>query len=114
MSLKALKAEIQRVAENIRGGQLDAGPTVIVVDVVNASSEGSSQIVPAGYTCHIKGKRHFFPGTSDEAVAAARTLIDLEPRVRGAVRPVPVLMACLEAPTNEPTADSSGSNEATV
>lgn len=101
MSLKALKAEIQRVAEDIREGQVSAGPTIIVVDVVNASEEGPSQIIPAGYTCNIKGKRQFFPGTSDEAVTAVRALIDLEPRVRGVVRPVPVLMACLEAPTND-------------
>lgn len=101
MSLKALKAEIQRVAEDIREGQIDAGPTIIVVDVVNASEEGPSQIIPAGYTCNIKGKRQFFPGTSDQAAAAVRALIDLEPRVRGVVRPVPVLMACLEAPAND-------------
>lgn len=108
MSLKALKAEIQRVAADIREGQVDAGPTIIVVDVVNASEEGPSQTVPAGYTCNIMGKRQFFPGTSDEAVAAVRTLMDLEPRVRGAVRPVPVLMACLEAPTDEHITDTSG------
>lgn len=81
--------------------QLNAGPTIIVVNVVNASEEGPSQIIPAGYTCNIKGKRQFFPGTSDEAVTAVRALIDQEPRVRGVVRPVPVLIACLEAPANE-------------
>ena len=111
MSLKALKAEIQRVAENIREGQIDAAPTIIVVDVVNASAEGPSQIVPAGYTCSIKGKRQFFPGTSEEAASAVRALIDLEPRVRGVVRPVPVLMACLQAPTDEPTTGSSRAEE---
>lgn len=75
-------------------------PTMIVIDVVNASEEGPHEVVPAGYTCDIKGTRHYFPGSAEQAGAAVRALMNLEPKTPGKVRPVPVLMACLEAPTD--------------
>lgn len=75
-------------------------PTMIVIDVVNASEEGPHEIVPAGYTCDIKGKRHYFPGTSEQAGEAVRALMSLEPKTPGKMRPIPVLMACLEAPAD--------------
>lgn len=77
-----------------------SGPTMIVIDVVNASEEGPHEIVPAGYTCDMKGKRHYFPGTSEQAGEAVRALMSLEPKIPGKVRPIPVLMACLEAPAD--------------
>lgn len=75
-------------------------PSMIVIDVVNASEEGPHEIVPAGYTCDIKGKRHYFPGTSEQAGEAVRALMSLEPKTPGKMRPIPVLMACLEAPAD--------------
>ena len=78
-----------------------SSPTMIVIDVVNASAEGPHEVVPTGYNCEIQGKRHYFPGTSEQAGAAVRALMSLEPKTPGKVRPIPVLMACLEAPTNE-------------
>lgn len=77
-----------------------SGPTMIVIDVVNASEEGPHEIVPAGYTCDIQGKRHYFPGTSEQAGEAVRALMSQEPKTPGKVRPIPVLMACLEAPAD--------------
>ena len=98
--LKSLRAEIQRTRDEILGSQLGAGPTMIVIDVVNASEEGPHEIVPAGYTCNIQGKRQYFPGSAEQAGAAVRALMSLEPKTPGKVRPVPVLMACLEAPVD--------------
>jgi len=105
----AIKSRLDELERQLADRTSD--PTMIVIDVVNASAEGPQEIVPAGYTCNIKGKRQFFPGSSDEAVAAVRELIDLEPRVRGVARPVPVLMACLEAPTDEPMISASCAEE---
>ena len=75
-------------------------PAMIVIDVVNASEEGPHEIVPAGYTCSIRGKPQYFPGSAEQAGAAVRALMSLEPKTPGKVRPVPVLMACLEAPVD--------------
>jgi hypothetical protein len=75
--------------------------SMIIIDVVDASENGPQMAPPAGYNFDYKGARHFLPGTSERAVAAANELIDQVPRVRGVVRPVPVLIACLEAPTND-------------
>ncbi|WP_397450862.1 hypothetical protein [Pseudomonas sp. NA-150] len=105
---KTIKARLEDL-ENQLSSRLET-PMMIVVDVVNASGEGPEMAPPSGYTCDIKGRRHYFPGTSDQAVAAARALIDLEPRARGMARPVPVLMACLIAPTDDTTTDASGAN----
>lgn len=77
-----------------------SGPTMIVIGVMNASEEGPHEIVPTGYTCSINGKQHYFPGTSEQAGIEARALMSLEPKTPGKVRPIPVLMACLEAPAD--------------
>lgn len=85
-------------------------PTMIVIDVVNASEEGPHEVVPVGYTCQIKGKRHYFPGGSEQAGAAVRALMSLEPKTPGKVRPIPVLMACLETPVDPTGAELRSSS----
>ncbi len=93
-----IKARLEDLEQQL-SSRTDA-VSMIIIDVVNASEDGPEMAPPAGYSFDHKGTRHFLPGTSEQAVAAANELIDQEPRVRGVVRPVPVLIACLEAPTN--------------
>jgi hypothetical protein len=78
-------------------------PTMIIINVVNASLEGPLEIVPAGYTCDIKGRRVFFPGNAEQAGMAVRAHLALEPKTPGKVRPVPVLVAYIYEPTIEGT-----------
>jgi hypothetical protein len=93
-----IKARLEDLEQQL-SSRTDA-VSMIIIDVVNASEDGPEMAPPAGYNFDYKGTRHFLPGTSEQAVAAANALIDQEPLVRGIVRPVPVLIACLEAPTN--------------
>lgn len=93
-----IKARLEELEAQLTS-RTDA-PAMIVIDVVNASEEGPHEIVPTGYTCNIGGKRQYFPGTSEQAGEAVRALMSLEPKTPGKVRPIPVLMACLEAPAD--------------
>lgn len=95
---KTIKSRLDGLEQQLNNQK--SGPTMIVIDVVNASEEGPHEVVPAGYTCEIKGKRHYFPGDSEQAGTAVRALMAQEPREPGKVRRVPILIACLEAPAD--------------
>lgn len=104
-----LKARLEDLEQQL--ASRTEGPTMIIVDIVSTSAEGPEMVKPAGYTCSMRGKRHFFPGTADEAAAAARLMIAAEPRVRGVANPVPVLMACLDVPIDEAVTDCDSNTE---
>lgn len=102
MSLKALRAEIQRTADHIRSVTSDR-VSLIMIDVVDASKDGSKKSLPCtGYTCDFslagRYRRLYFPGQDPEAVANA--LFDYVHRIErtGNVRPTPVLMAAAAPP----------------
>lgn len=102
MSLKTLRAEIQRTADQIRSETADR-VGMILIDVVDASEDGSWEPIPfTGYTCDFslvgQRRRLYFPGQDPEAVANA--LFDYAHRIEGTgkVRPVPVLMPAEEPP----------------
>lgn len=102
MSLKTLRAEIQRTADHIRSTTCDR-VSLIMIDVVDASKDGGGKSLPCtGYTCDFslagRYRRLYFPGQDPEAVANA--LFDYVHRIErvGNVRPVPVLMATASPP----------------
>lgn len=101
MSLKALRAEIRRTAEQIRSDTVDR-VGLILIDVVDASEDGGIPVPRVGYCCDytLAGRRRrlFFPGQDPEPVANA--LFDHVHRIEraGEVRPVPVLMPAQAAP----------------
>ena len=102
MTLKTLRAEIQRTADQIRSETTDR-VGMILIDVVDASEEGRGQPLPCtGYTCDFslagQRRRLYFPGLEPEAVASA--LFEYVHRIEraGNVRPVPVLMATATPP----------------
>lgn len=78
MSLKALKADIQRATAEARE-RFDRTLAVILVGVVSAR-RGDTQLSCAGWMCQymIAGsiRRLFFIGTSSAAERTARSLID--------------------------------------
>jgi hypothetical protein len=96
MSRRNLIAQLKREVDQVRAQGADR-VSLIVINVVNASEDGPHEIVPAGYSCKIGGKVHYFPGNSDQAGAAALALM---PRTPGKVQAVPILIACLETPTD--------------
>lgn len=110
MSLKTLRTEIQRTADQLRSETTDR-VSLILIDVIDASEEGEGSIPCVGYTCDFalagKPRRLFFKGPNPESVANA--LFDHVYRIEraGRIRPVPVLMAAQAAPgdamTIEPT-----------
>lgn len=111
MSLKTLRTEIQRTADQLRSETVDR-VSMILIDVVDASEEGGGESLPCvGYTCDFslagKPRRLFFKGPDPEPVANA--LFDHVHRIErtGRIRPVPVLMASPATPddalTIEPT-----------
>lgn len=102
MSLKTLRAEIQRTADHIRSTTCDR-VSLIMIDVVDASKGGGRKSLPcAGYTCDFslagRYRRLYFPGQDPEPLANA--LFDYVHRIErvGNVRPVPVLMATATPP----------------
>lgn len=102
MSLKTLRAEIQRTADEIRSETTDR-VSLIMIDVIDASKAGGGELLPcAGYTCDFslagQRRRLYFPGQDPEAVASA--FFDYVHRIEcaGNVRPVPVLMATATPP----------------
>ena len=98
MTLKTLRAEIQRTADQIRSETTDR-VNLIMVDMVG---EGSQSLPCTGYTCDFslagQRRRLYFPGQEPEAVASA--LFEYVHRIEraGNVRPVPVLMATATPP----------------
>lgn len=71
MSLKTLRAEIQRTADQIRSETADR-VGMILIDVVDASEDGSWEPIPfTGYTCDFslvgQRRRLYFPGQDPEA-----------------------------------------------
>lgn len=102
MSLKTLRAEIQRTADQIRCEAIDR-VNLILIEVVDASGEGRGQPLPCtGYTCDFslagRRRRLYFPGQDPEPLANA--LFDYVHRIEraGNVRPVPVLVAAVAPP----------------
>ncbi|UVO17106.1 hypothetical protein [Stutzerimonas stutzeri] len=101
MSLKTLRTEIQRTADQLRSETTDR-VSLILIDVVDASEEGEEPIRCVGYTCDFtlagKPRRLFFKGPDPEPVANA--LFDHVYRIErsGGIRPVPVLMASTATP----------------
>ena len=101
MSLKTIRAEIQRTAEQLRSDTVDR-VSLILIDVMDASEEGAEAIPRIGYCCDytLAGERRrlFFPGQDPDQVANA--LFDHVHRIEraGAIRPIPVLMPVQTAP----------------
>lgn len=95
MSRRNLIAQLKREVEQVRAQGTDR-VSLIVIEVADCSDRGES-LPCVGYTCTIAGKKHYFPGDSDQAGAAALALM---PRTPGKVQPIPILIACLEAPAD--------------
>lgn len=108
MSLKTLRTEIQRTADQLRSETTDR-VSLILIDVADASEGGEEAIPCAGYTCDFalagKPRRLFFPGQDIETLA--NTLFDHVHRIErsGRIRPVPVLMASPTTPDDALTID---------
>lgn len=98
MSRRNLIAQLKREVDQVRA-QVAERVSLIVIEVADCSERGES-LPCVGYTCTIAGKKHYFPGDSDQAGAAALAMMELEPRTPGKIRPVPILIACLEAPVD--------------
>lgn len=97
MSRRNLIAQLKREVDQVRAKGNDR-VSMIVIDVADCSARGES-LPCVGYTCSIAGRAHYFPGDSDQAGAAARALMDQQPRTPGQIRRVPILIACLNDPT---------------
>ena len=101
MSLKTLRTEIQRTADQLRS-ETTGRVSLILIDVIDASEEGEESIPCVGYTCDFalagKPRRLFVKGADPEPIANA--LFDHVCRIEraGRIRPVPVLMAAKVAP----------------
>ncbi|MBK3866887.1 hypothetical protein GFL09_04160 [Pseudomonas stutzeri] len=110
MSLKTLRAEIQRTADQLRSETTDL-VGLVLIDVVDASEEGEEPIPCVGYTCDFalagKRRRLFFKGPDPEPVANA--LFDHAHRIErtGRIRPVPVLMASPTTPDDALTIEQT-------
>ena len=109
MSLKNLRAEIRRTADQLRSETVDR-VSMILIDVVDASEEGDGESLPCvGYTCDFslagQRRRLYFPGQDPEPLANA--LFDHVHRIEraGKVRPVPVLMATQATPDDAVTVE---------
>jgi hypothetical protein len=94
---KTIKSRIDSLERQLVGSS--TAPAIVIITLMNASENGPQEIVPAGYASNLKGKSHYFHGSSEHAVTALRALLDKEPQT-GKVHSIPVLFACLEAPTN--------------
>ena len=100
MSLRALRTQLTRLAEEIRADTVDR-VSVVIIDVVDAREGGESPPC-AGHYCdaYLAGQRRrlFFPGQDPAPVAKA--LFDHVHRIEraGEIRPVPVLMPAQAAP----------------
>jgi hypothetical protein len=95
MSRRNLIAQLKREVDQVRAQGADR-VSLIVIEVADCSERGES-LPCVGYTCNIAGKAHYFPGNSEQAGAAALALM---PRTPGKVQAVPILIACLETPTD--------------
>lgn len=110
MSLKAIRAEIQRTADQIRSNTVNR-VSMIVIDVVEPGAQGATPASCIGYYCdyQLAGKRRrlYFPGLDPEPLAG--TLFDYVHRIEraGTVRPVPVLMPVQTTPDDALTIEQS-------
>ena len=102
MSLKALKAEIQRAATEVHE-RFDNPLHVLLVGIIS-SRRGDGPMPCSGWNCeyHLAGSRRqlFFPGTEGDAELMARALIDHAYGIEQpeGVRPAAVLIQHTTAP----------------
>jgi hypothetical protein len=104
MSLKALRAEIERAAEEIRG-RFDDSLRLVVVGVIDGRI-GAGPLPCTGFACSyfIAGtaRKLFFPGDQSQAERVARALFDhaYQFETTSGCRPAAVCVQQTEAPVD--------------